>query len=305
MKLYQRILTTLLLLTLLIAAVPIQAQEPDCEPEEVKAWLIGINAWMAAFAQTFEGNRDPSPDAERFIYHKILFEMDHLPRPACADPVMYEVYSQINSLFYRLMCLGIMDMECVERAQPSEEDNAIFDELEAIAGINMDDYNDVPDGWDIDTEIARIDGEIEINSDEPALGTYQNPVPFETEFTFENGRVRLVSITDPFPVPESSYDQPKDGQRVIALGVEYTCEKATESCTGGEIRADALVTPDGVVLNSVDFFGDAHPDLHRMEAFTPNILSGNLYLKLPTTEIVNVVRLLLDYDDVYFALGDS
>ncbi len=157
---------------------------------------------------------------------------------------------------------------------------------------------------DVYSDNAEIPPEIEVQ-----LGLARsNPVPVTEWFNFAGGQVRVVSVEN-YQVRESdSYSIP-EGMRVIAVNVEYLCEKEdnNQSCHGLEIGLVAsYITADGIVLLTAPIYNDENisvtADGH--EVYPGAVIKGRIYFAIDAGATPNIMRLDARINPAFFELGE-
>lgn len=306
------LLIVLLLMGSGISAVNAQG-DGDCDPEAVKAWLLGVKEWVAVLSQAFaveENALGLSDAAFQYVSYRVLFEIGQIERPACADATLLRVYQDLSALSLLRMCL-LGDTDCRDRTRAAlDESNldTMYDELREIAGLgSVEIESSLPEGWDWVVINAMFPGDTAPGQGiERDYGTPTNPVSLGESVEFpEYGVVRLVEVIDPY-VTDEVYGM-DEGYRLVGFRFEYDCTLATadEPCKGRDFWVDGVVTLDGRILESgVIFVSDNLPNITKVEGLTGTTLTGVSFFSLPEDETFSQVKVSAmgwSFNDVYFA----
>lgn len=136
-----------------------------------------------------------------------------------------------------------------------------------------------------------------------AEGTRTDPIPLGQYFQFNKGKFRIVDVVDPYT--QLQYSQLKDGHRIIAIEIEYVCESQDPnvSCEGRDMRPNAIVTEDGVVLESSDTsVSTAEGSYIGKEVFSGNTITGFIYRQVPEDVQIESIRHQDLFIEIYFSL---
>ena len=129
------------------------------------------------------------------------------------------------------------------------------------------------------------------------------PMPLLGWFKFSKGQVRVVSVED---YDEYETYSVAEGMRVIAVNIEYLCEKEdeNETCRGTEVGGGSYVTIDGIVLGDAPIYNSENlrvvSDGH--EVYSGTTITGRTYFTIGIGENPNIMRLNLDSAPVFFSL---
>jgi hypothetical protein len=79
-----------------------------------------------------------------------------------------------------------------------------------------------------------------------ATGTQEDPIPLGEYWQAASGKVRVLSVTDPY-TPQDSATAPDAGFRTVAVEVELVCEETGEMgfCFGGSAVLSELLNANG------------------------------------------------------------
>ncbi|MEB2351848.1 MAG: hypothetical protein OZ924_10585 [Burkholderiaceae bacterium] len=298
----------------LLVPLPAQAQEIDCEAEELRPWLENYLAWINVGEEMFVSG--PGEDLAPFllVLHDLQTQMDGPGRPACADALMLETYRTFHWSEQALLCLrtGAV-MQCVGRMQAADEPEDLDDLIAPYvmaAGISDDERAALrPDGWDASTyrtslglAVSAGGGATQASgmapSDNPKGGR-SNPYQSGEWVSFSEGRVRVMPTDNDY---QSGYDSPAPGMRHIAIPIEWEChqEDENEICDGGLWAS--YISPDGLIVSHAPVYEAPLFGSVSMEGYSGALLTGNTYFEVPQASELGQLRLELDGERVFFAL---
>jgi hypothetical protein len=123
--------------------------------------------------------------------------------------------------------------------------------------------------------------------------TRSNPLPLGEWLEFEGGSVRVVSVVDYVACDYCSFTVP-DGTRLIAVNMEYLCQKAdeNETCRGINVSSgSAYVTVDGIVLDEASLYDADNIGVQGHEVYPGATMTGNIYFTIPEGDEPNIMRL--------------
>lgn len=293
------------LLIALLAGVPVVSaqggEEEGCKTEDLAAWYTGVQPWFNVLSAVLdpEDSLELGEDAADYAMRRALFEIDRLERPACADPVVADLYRKMNAYIVMLYCL-FRDQECSEAASAmmSAEASVDLPDLEDL--IEKDDAI-LPVGWDWEAVKAMFPDEEaaeEVTEAAPQevggdYGTRTNPVPLGEAFQVDDGSVRLMEVFDPYEATGDVYGL-DEGLRLVGFRFEYDCQLAdpNETCDGSDIWIDAIITQESKILSSdtIVMVTDDVPRLSNAEGFGGTLLEGYSFEAVPADAVIASVR---------------
>lgn len=302
---------------LFLAPLPAQAQEIDCDAEELRPWLENYLAWINVAKEMFVSG--PSEDLAPFllVWHDLQTQMDGPGRPACADALMLETYRTFHWSEQALLCLraGVV-LQCTERMQAADEPEDLDDLIApyvVAAGISDDERASLlPEGWDADTYRASLGLTViasggatqaggMVASDNPKGGR-SNPYQSGDWVSFSEGRVRVMPTDNDY---QSGYYTPAPGMRHIAIPIEWECyqEDENEICSGSLWAK--YVSPDGLIVSNASVYEAPLFGSMGMEGYSGALLRGNTYFEVPRASELGQLRLELDGEHVFFELAPA
>jgi len=196
------------------------------------------------------------------------------------------------------------DLQCSEEDVATALDAAIADlqgaqgleseaALEQIAQVRVD----------LD-ELDKACHALPAGSMTTAEGNRTDPIPLGQYFEFDTGIVRIAAVEDPFT--SDSLIGLEDGQRAIAISLEYECqiEDPNESCKALDVIVTDAVLTDGKITDQsfLLVIGDPNPAWVTQEAFGGNTLAGVMYVAVPEEVEIDSIRMLIGFDHIYFGV---
>ena len=159
-----------LMVALLLAHPPSLAQdETDCDPAILREWMIARQAWRNETTKVWNEGDDVLEVA--LIFHEHLQAITELERPKCADEAMLWTYYYYHISQHYLLCYNSERADCNDTVLQEQSDAygahivPIIEDLEAIAGIDLDDYvgtifvEDLPAVGSVATDVVEGDDE--------------------------------------------------------------------------------------------------------------------------------------------------
>ncbi|HMN14360.1 MAG TPA: hypothetical protein PKD55_18745 [Bellilinea sp.] len=299
---------------LFLAPLPAQAQEIDCDAEELRPWLENYLAWINVAKEMFVSG--PSEDLAPFllVWHDLQTQMDGPGRPACADALMLETYRTFHWSEQALLCLraGVV-MQCVERMQSADEAEDLDDLIipyVVAAGISEDERSSLqPEGWNAavyraNLGLPAVEAGGASKTDDAGLaeaprGSRSNPYPSGEWVSFSEGQVRVLPVDADY---RSGYSVPAPNMRYIAIPIEWECQQEDENeiCDGGLWAR--YVSPDGRIVSHASVYEAPLFGSMGMEGYSGALLTGNTYFEVPQASKLGQLRLELDGEHVFFEL---
>ena len=314
------LLLVLLLTSLSSYQVFAQDNDADCDPVASKEWLVSRQSWINATEDVLNAQGLSIADAQMHL-HNHLQAIEDLPRPKCAADLMLMTYYFYDQVQHLLICAQQNDGACVTDMQNRVANyrsnvGAVLEPLASLAGFSTLEYMSLrPEGWSISgspvSPPAADVGTESANSEDSgtgivstANGTRTDPIPLGQFYKFEDGRVRVLSVTDPYIPDPQSYSSVPETSRVVAVEVEYVCEISNpdESCSSLDVLLSAMVSDDGTVYdNDAMVFVDANDHFYGQEAFGGNVLKGRIYFGIPAVADFTVMRFYVNFSSVFFS----
>lgn len=286
----------------LLVPLPAQAQEIDCEAEELRPWLENYLAWSNAISDVVTakgGIYDVELVPFLRFWHAAQANLDQPGRPECADALMLETLRNYHQTEHVLLCYRIESDTCVVVVRSADQMTSRAElpiPYIAAAGMTDDEAKALrPEGWNLAEYLYSFDLTPAGEPGGPPKGGRSNPYLTSEWAPFSEGRIRTMPVVDDY----QSRRAPTVGMRYIAIPIEYECYQADENkaCSG---LSGKYVGVDGLVTETPSVYDD--PYFSSVEGYTGAILKGNIYFEVPVSAELGQLRLYLGGEHVFFAL---
>lgn len=197
---------------------PIEAQTDDCDPNEVRNWLIARQPWLNATEDILNAQGVSIESAQLHLYNH-LGAIEDLERPACTDTAMMMTYYFYHQVQHLLECAQQDNDTCVSEMQTRirayrNSVGTIESPLYELTGFAPADHVDErPEGWGREFETS-LAGD----------GSWAQPFAIGTWVPFTRGRFRVAAVNLDYQ-PQDSFFQPDPDTSIIAATIEWDCQQ--------------------------------------------------------------------------------